>query len=49
MNNWFVANDDGIIAGHDLNEYTAKTLAKDLQKREPEQNWEAMENVRGAE
>jgi hypothetical protein len=42
MNNWFVANDNGDVAGHDLSKERAEALAEQMQKEEPEANWEAL-------
>jgi hypothetical protein len=41
-NNWFVANDNGDVAGHDLSKERAEALAEQMQKEEPEANWEAL-------
>ena len=40
--NWYVANDKGDLAGHDMDEYSAKNLEKDLREDEPKANWEAL-------
>ena len=42
MNNWFVANDDGDIIGHDMGESEAKNLAAEMQEKEPSAEWEAL-------
>ena len=42
--NWFVADKNGNLAGHDMNEYSAKALESTLQESEPENEWEAMED-----
>ena len=42
--NWFVANDDGTIAGHDLDEYQAKILAAHLLEETPDARWEALQD-----
>ena len=36
------ANDDGDIIGHDMGEAKAKALAKEMQEKEPDAGWEAM-------
>ena len=41
-NKWFVANDNGDIIGHDMSETAAKLLASEMQAKEPEAGWEAM-------
>ena len=41
-NKWFVANDNGDIIGHDMSETSAKLLASEMQAKEPEAGWEAM-------
>ena len=41
-NKWFVANDDGDIIGHDMCEAKAKALAAEMQEKEPDAGWEAM-------
>jgi len=33
MKNWFVANDNGDIAGHDMSEINARNLAKELNEK----------------
>lgn len=42
--NWFVANDDGDLVAHDVSESTAKSVASDMQDKEPDAGWEALEN-----
>ena len=39
---WFVANDRGQIAGHDLTKEKAQDLAEKLKEKEPSVGWEAM-------
>ena len=39
---WFAANDNGDIIGHDMTETAAKLLAAEMQAKEPEAGWEAM-------
>lgn len=39
---WFVANDDGDVIGHDMSEAKAKALAAEMQEKEPEAGWEAL-------
>ena len=39
---WFVANDDGELIGHDMSEVAARALAAEMQDKEPDANWEAM-------
>ena len=41
-NNWFVANDNGEVIGHDLSETKAKLLASEMQAKEPDAGWEAL-------
>ena len=41
-NKWFLANDNGDIIGHDMSETSAKLLASEMQAKEPEASWEAM-------
>lgn len=36
------ANDDGDIIGHDMCEAKAKALAAEMQEKEPDAGWEAM-------
>ena len=36
------ANDDGDIIGHDMCEAKAKALAAEMQEKEPDADWEAM-------
>lgn len=40
--NWFVANDNGDLMGHDMSEADAKALASEMQEQEPEAGWEAL-------
>lgn len=42
MRTWFVANDSGEIAGHDMSEISAQDLASRLQAEEPDAGWEAL-------
>lgn len=39
---WFVANDNGELIGHDMGEAKAKALAEEMQEKEPDAGWEAM-------
>lgn len=41
---WFVADDNGNIIGHDMEEAKAKALAAEMQEQEPSAGWEAMNN-----
>lgn len=41
-NNWFVANNNGELVGHDLSETHAKILAEEMAAKEPNAGWEAM-------
>lgn len=41
-NNWFVANDNGDVVGHDMSEAKAKALADEMQEKEPDAGWEAL-------
>ncbi len=41
--NWFVANYTGDLIGHDMTEMAAKMLAKEMQDKEPDQEWEALD------
>lgn len=40
--NWYVANDDGEIIGHDMSEVSAKLLASEMRADDPDANWEAL-------
>jgi hypothetical protein len=42
--NWFVANDKGELIAHDISESIAKTVASDMQEKEPDAGWEALKN-----
>jgi len=44
MNNkkWFVANDNGEISGHDMDEASAKANAEIMNEKYPDENWEAI-------
>ena len=41
-NKWFVANDNGDIIAHDMGEAKAKALAAEMQEKELDASWEAM-------
>ena len=43
--NWFVANNDGKVVGHDLRKTTAKLLAEMMQEKEPTEGWEALDGA----
>lgn len=43
MNTWFVANDNGDVIGHDMEEAKAKALAAEMQEKEPDAGWEALD------
>lgn len=43
VKNWYVCNNDGALAGHDLDEFKAKATAAEMQEREPAAGWEAMQ------
>jgi len=42
-NKWYVANYNGDLAGHDLDEAKAKELVEIMQDQEPDAEWEALE------
>jgi len=42
MKTWFVANDNGDIIGHDMEEAKAKALAEEMNEKEPDAGWEAL-------
>ena len=42
MNKWFVANENGEIAGHDMTEMDAKIQARELAEKDPWAFWEAL-------
>ena len=39
---WFVANDNGDVIGHDMEEVKARTLAEEMNEKEPDAGWEAL-------
>ena len=39
---WFVANDNGDVIGHDMEEVKAKALAEEMNEKEPDAGWEAL-------
>ena len=39
---WFVENDNGDIIGHDMGEAKAKALVAEMQEKELDASWEAM-------
>lgn len=39
---WFVANNNGDVIGHDLDEMKAKMLAAEMADKEPDAGWEAL-------
>lgn len=39
---WFVANDNGDVIGHDMEESKAKVLAEEMNEQEPDAGWEAL-------
>ena len=41
---YFVANDDGVIAGHDLDLATAQTVLEDAEKENPGEGWEILKD-----
>lgn len=41
---YFVANDNGEIAGHDLSLASAEDVLKEMQEREPNAGWEILES-----
>jgi len=41
--NWFVADSRGNLAGHDLDEETARQCERQMKEEEPEAEWEAMQ------
>lgn len=40
---WCVANRHGHLIAHDVSEATARCIASDAQKREPEEEWETID------
>lgn len=44
MNNWCVVNDDGDLAGYKMSKIHAEILANQLQEKEPNAGWEALED-----
>lgn len=42
MNKWFVVNDYGEVAAHDIGEIKAKTIASVMQEEDPDAGWEAI-------
>lgn len=42
MKTWFVANDNGEIIAHDLDEAKAKAIAEEMREKEPNAGWEAL-------
>jgi hypothetical protein len=40
---WFVADNSGNLAGHDLNELAAQDIAAKMSAEEPNAGWEALE------
>jgi hypothetical protein len=43
--NWSVINNKGNVAGHDMDEITARNCESIMQEQEPEAEWEAIENI----
>jgi len=43
--NWYVANCNGDLAGHDLSEAEAHKVFGIMQDTEPTMEWEAMESI----
>lgn len=43
MKNWFVANYKGELIASDVSEIKAKTIAQEMQEKEPNEEWEAIE------
>lgn len=39
--NWFVANNEGEVVGHDMDKAHAEALAKEMSAKEPDAEWEA--------
>lgn len=39
---YFVTNDDGVIAGHDLDYATAQTVLEEAEKENPGEGWEIL-------
>lgn len=42
MNNYFVANDNGEIAGHDMDCITAQQCLAEMLEKEPNAGWEIL-------
>lgn len=40
--NWFVANNEGEVVGHDMDKTHAEALAEEMNAKEPDAEWEAM-------
>lgn len=40
---YFVANDDGVIAGHDLDIATAETVLAEAERENPGEGWEILD------
>ena len=43
MGTWFVANDYGHIAGHDMNKGSAELLAVYMNENHPGEGWQALD------
>lgn len=43
MGTWFVANDYGHIAGHDMNKESAELLAAYMNENHPGEGWQALD------
>lgn len=41
---YFVANDDGVIAGHDLDLATAEIVLEEAERENPGEGWEILED-----
>ena len=41
--NWYVCDNNGYLAGHDLDKAHAKELEAKMQEQEPNKGWEALE------
>ena len=39
---YFVANDEGVVAGHDLDYATAQTVLEEAEKETPGEGWEIL-------
>jgi len=40
---WFVCNDSGDVAGHDLSKERAEEIAVQMREKQPNDGWEALD------